>query len=270
MRVETMEKINKICDEQGVQLVDVEDIYEGTCKVRDRLVMKCTKCGAIYTSRVDRFMVRTYKDLCEPCIRAQYKRTVQRPRKIDRLYTTLESYGLKILTQRDSYYKKKWKMYPEDYPLEVETEYGTIITLTFFKFMTDKDYYLDIIKTDYDSLKKENETKRQCKTRLHLDTLGVEYKEGYRVTDYRGKEHPLVFDYCINHTKIYGRLLIDIEKRATEKNALDMKEIEKEQRVKEYYCLNQGIPYLRIPYDFFINSIAYKKAISDFIHINKN
>lgn len=251
------------CNKQAIQLVNIRRIKQGG-KTRIKLTLLCKKCNTRFDVSKDTLYKQKYPGYCTSCAHmfsAQKKRI-----DVNDIVSNIHDYGLTVITPLSQIKPRGKNNTYSKTIITVKGKTDKTITVNYNNLMNRIDYYVDVLNNEYELKLLENESRLECKVRLFLKELNVEFKQQYRFTNCRGKKYPLPFDFCLFYNQ-ENILLIEVD---GERHYDDrFVEVQKNDRTKDFYCKTHNIPLLRISYKQ-INDETYRNIILKFISDNKS
>lgn len=250
----------KWCDERQIKVANIRRIKQ-TGKTRIKFTLFCKECGSRFDTTKDTLYKKKYPGLCTKCA---HKMAANKKRLIKKnMIEKIESYGLKVLTPIDKIYPKGKNNSYLKANIEVTGTTGERIVVSYNNLINRINYYCDILNNDYKTNLIKNESRLEFKVRQFLEKEQIPYKTQFRFMDCKNKR-PLPFDFCLFYNTS-NKIVIEVDgERHYDKR---FKDVQKNDRIKDYYCRNNNIPLLRISYKEFIND-KYQDKINQFISTN--
>lgn len=231
-------------------------------KTRVIITLKCSECNQRFDVSFDTLKRQKYKGICTKC--AHRKSAAYKILTRDEIVNRFESNGYKVLTPLKDINPKGHKGW-EKVRVDIENKYGQRFKTSCNNFLSRLDYYNDLNANNYKDIMLGKESRFECKVRQYLESINIKFKQEFRITNCRGSKYPLSFDFCLNYDTENSWSMIEVDGERHFRS--EFKDVQKNDRTKNYYCRINNIPLLRIPYDKFNNN-DYIDMINDFIKIH--
>lgn len=267
MRKKTKEEVLEYCNLNNIDLIKMRNINTHN-KKRLVLTIKCRQCGNRYDIRYDTIRHQLYKGLCTKC--AHYESQNYKRLEVLDVVKRFNEEGFKVLTPIEKI-KPRGNKTIYFTTVDIQNKYGDVYSTNCNNFCSRIDYYRELSNCDSKNEKLKNESRLEYKVRKFLQENNVPYKQQFRYSDCRGKKYPLPFDFALYYEQD-NRLLIEVdgEQHFNIHDKFWSKEVEKHDRIKNYYCESHNIPLLRLSYkDIDNQNEIYKEKITNFINNNR-
>lgn len=262
MREKKYQEIVKFCEDNFVNYVTIRNVASGG-KTRIKVTAFCRECNSRFDVSADTLRRQKYAGLCTSC--AHRHCSEERKFCAQDVVERFEQYGYTVLTPLDKIKPVGKNQSYNRSVVEIQDKYGVIYKTCWNSFWNNRDKFIALNEGGYSAVGKREPSCLERATAEYLDRLGVRYKREFKFSDCRGDHRPLPFDFCINYDG-QNRLLIEVDGERHYKEMFS--ELQRYDRIKDYYCAHHNIPLLRIPYWEFNDSEKYKQSIQSFIGTN--
>ena len=254
------QEIIEWCKEKNIILLNLRHIKKSN-KTRILLTMKCCVCGNRYDTTWDNLKQHDFPGMCTYCA---HKKSAEYHRfEVQHIIDFIQNNGYKVLTppekikpigKNHTYNKAK---------IEIMDRYGIPYEVTYNNFYNRIDYYKELNEGGHSAVGSRSPSCLEEQVICFLNELGIKYKREFKFSDCRGKKRMLPFDFCLNYDST-NKLLIEVDGARHYKP--EFKEVQANDKIKNYYCQSKNIPLLRIPYWEFNKQEKYKNSIINFIN----
>lgn len=263
MKEEKLEEIKVFSKQNDINIVNIKNIKKNG-KTRIVIDALCKQCKTRYNIRYDTLKNQRFKGLCTKC--AHLRSSEYKLLSVENLIQRFENEGYTVITPKPKI-KRRGNKTVYFTPVDIKNKYGDIYTVNCNNFFQNIEYYRDLNNCDYKEQMLKAESRLECKVRMFLEEQKISYKQQFRFTDCRGKKYPLPFDFCLFY-KTNKIILIEVDgEMHFDKRFTDL---QKNDRIKNYYCKSREIPLLRLSYREIDNEKnIYKDRVLDFISQNR-
>lgn len=262
MREKKYLEIVKFCEDNAVNYVVIRNVASGG-KTRIKVTALCRECGSRFDVSADTLRRQRYAGLCTSC--AHRHSSEGRKFCAQDVIDRFNEYGYAVLTPAEKIKPVgKNKNYNRS-TVEIQDKHGVVYRICWNEFWNKRDQFVALNDGGYSAVGKREPSCLERAVIEYLDELGVCYKREFKFSDCRGDYRPLPFDFCIGYNK-QNRLLIEVDGERHYKEAFV--DLQRYDRIKDYYCHTHNIPLLRIPYWEFDEAERYKQSIQSFINMN--
>lgn len=251
------------CEENKINLINLRNMKKSG-KTRIVITILCAGCKDRFDIGSDSLFRQKYPGFCTSC--AHKKSAAYRKLSINEIIARFEKYGYKVLTPAKEI-KPRGHFGLERTPVAIKNRYGEIFNVTCNNFMNRLDYYIDINNQNYKEEIIGQESRLECKVRQFLEEQNIPFKQEFRFMDCCGEKFPLPFDFCLFYKDKNKRILIEVDGERHYRP--EFKTIQKNDKIKNFYCTSKNIPILRLPYTVFNNTEKYKQLILDFLKLHE-
>ena len=230
-------------------------------KTRIIVTIRCSECGERYDTMWDNLKGHAFAGLCTYCA---HKKSAEYHRfEVQDIIGFIEKNGYKVLTPPERIkLTGKNKTYNQA-KVEIQDNHGMVYETTYNNFYKKIDYYRELNENGYSAAGNRKPSSLEQQVIQFLGKQNIRYKREFKFADCKGKKRMLPFDFCLNYDG-NNKLLIEVDGERHYK--LYFKELQKYDRIKDYYCKTKNIPLLRIPYWEFDEKETYKQSIVEFIN----
>ena len=254
------EEIVLWCKSKQIELLNLRHMKKQG-KTRIIVTIKCCECGRRYDTMWDNLKGHEFAGLCTYC--AHKKSSEYHRFKAQDIVNFIEKNGYKVLTPIDKI-KPVGKNHTYNHAkLEIQDSHSMTYFITYNNFYNSVEYYKELNGQGYCSVGSRMPSSLEKKVIDFLEEKNISYKREFKFSDCKGKKRMLPFDFCLNYNT-NNKMLIEVDGERHYDSRFQ--QLQKYDKIKNYYCKTKGVPLLRIPYWEFDEQESYKKSIENFIN----